>query len=83
MPLFIIEADIPAKFHQRDWDFFLVQLLSATVVGVYTLVMTLVICWFVDSTLGINITKKIEQEGLDLIEHGEHAYNFIELKGNN
>jgi len=35
--------------------------------------VTLLVCVLVDKTVGINITKRIEAEGLDKVEHGEFA----------
>jgi len=43
--------------------------------------VTYLICFFIDKTLGINITLIEESKGLDKIEHGEAVYNLQDLEG--
>ncbi|MFO6463273.1 ammonium transporter [Jannaschia sp. KMU-145] len=51
------------------------QLGGIAVVGIYTIVVTLLIVFAVKLIFPIRVSKDIEQEGLDLAIHGEQAYH--------
>ncbi|MDR2474557.1 MAG: ammonium transporter [Bacteroidales bacterium] len=54
---------------------FLVQLTGAIAIGVWAAVMGFVIFKGLDLLFGIRVEKRVEEEGLDIYEHGEAAYN--------
>jgi Amt family ammonium transporter len=52
-----------------------IQLLATGVVLVYSGVMTFILFKIIDKTAGIRVEPIVEEEGLDIYEHGESAYN--------
>jgi Amt family ammonium transporter len=52
------------------------QLKGVVYVGVFTLVGSLVIWYAIKMTLGVRVTPDEESEGLDVGEHGMHAYDI-------
>ena len=42
---------------------------------VFSGVVTFVLYKIVDALVGIRVDKRVEEEGLDIYEHGESAYN--------
>jgi Amt family ammonium transporter len=51
------------------------------VVGIaYPFVMTWIILWVTDRTVGLKVTPGDEEAGLDLSEHGEVAYQPAEAQ---
>ena len=50
------------------------QLKGIGAVAVYTLAISLVFWFVVKAVLGLRVSKSEEMEGLDIGEHGEHAY---------
>lgn len=58
-----------------DAHFFLVELLGACVVAVWAAAAGLVIFKGLDKIHGLRVEPRIEDEGLDIYEHGETAYN--------
>jgi len=38
-------------------------------------VMTFILFTIIDKTVGLRVTSRVEEEGLDFYEHGEMAYN--------
>lgn len=57
---------------------FLVQLTAVVVTAVYSLVATLVIYKVVDLFIGVRVSEKDENIGLDLTQHRERAYTVLE-----
>jgi len=57
---------------------FLVQLTAVSVVIVYSFVITFVIYKLVDVFVGVRVTEKSEDIGLDLTQHHEGAYTVLE-----
>ena len=58
-----------------DWHQLWVQL-AATVVSVaFSGVMTFILFKVVDRLVGVRVDRRVEEEGLDIYEHGESAYN--------
>ncbi|RMF25006.1 MAG: ammonium transporter [Deltaproteobacteria bacterium] len=53
-----------------------VQLLSIAATAVYSFVVTLVLAYVLDATVGLRVTEEEERTGLDLSAHGEAAYDF-------
>ncbi len=55
----------------------LIQLKGILVVGVFTLVASLIFWYIIKAVLGLRVTEEEEIEGLDIGEHGNEAYpNF-------
>jgi Amt family ammonium transporter len=53
----------------------LIQLVATLAVLLYSGVLTFVLFKIIDKTTGIRVDDRIEEEGLDIYEHGESAYN--------
>lgn len=62
-------------FYCGSWNFFLAQLFGSVVVGAWAAGMGFVIFKVLDLIHGLRVPKRIEEEGLDIYEHGESAYN--------
>jgi Amt family ammonium transporter len=58
-----------------DWHQLLVQIIATLFTVVYSAVLTAVIFFLVDKTVGVRVSERVEEEGLDIYEHGETAYN--------
>lgn len=58
-----------------DAHFFLVELLGACVVTLWAIACGFVIFKGLDKIHGLRVEPRIEDEGLDIYEHGETAYN--------
>ncbi|MDR1344925.1 MAG: ammonium transporter [Tannerellaceae bacterium] len=54
---------------------FMAQLFGALVVGAWAAGAGYALFKGLDLTLGLRVSKRVEEEGLDLYEHGETAYN--------
>ncbi|MDR0738431.1 MAG: ammonium transporter [Prevotellaceae bacterium] len=62
-------------FYGYGAGFTLAQLTGAVTVGLWALVAGYVIFKLLDVVFGLRISKRVEEEGLDIYEHGETAYN--------
>ena len=58
-----------------DWHQLGVQVLATVISIVFSAVMTFVLFKVTDKLVGIRVDKRVEEEGLDIYEHGESAYN--------
>lgn len=58
-----------------DWHQLWVQIFATLVSIVFSAVVTYVLYVIVDKLVGIRVDKRVEEEGLDVYEHGESAYN--------
>jgi Amt family ammonium transporter len=58
-----------------NWHQLWVQTVATVVSIVFSGVMTFVIFKVVNALVGIRVENRIEEEGLDIYEHGESAYN--------
>lgn len=58
-----------------DWHQLWIQVFATLVSVVFSAVVTFVLYKIVDSLVGIRVDKRVEEEGLDIYEHGESAYN--------
>jgi Amt family ammonium transporter len=56
-------------------SFFLAQLFGATVIGLWAAGAGFVLFKGLDLIFGLRVSKRVEEEGLDIYEHGETAYN--------
>ena len=58
-----------------DWHQLGVQLVATLISIVFSAVMTYLLFKLTDRLVGIRVDKRVEEEGLDIYEHGESAYN--------
>lgn len=58
-----------------DWHQLWVQVVATVVSIVYSVVVTYIIFKVVDKTIGVRVDRRVEEEGLDIYEHGESAYS--------
>ena len=59
-----------------DWHQLGVQILATVISIVFSAVMTFILFKITDKLVGIRVDKRVEEEGLDIYEHGESAYNL-------
>ncbi|MDR1809188.1 MAG: ammonium transporter [Prevotella sp.] len=62
-------------FYGGGASLFLAQLVGALIVGAWALGAGFVIFKGIDLIFGLRVEKRVEEEGLDIYEHGETAYN--------
>jgi ammonium transporter, Amt family len=60
---------------------FVEQLLGVGVTAVYSVVVTYVLLKVLDRTMGLRVAKDVEQEGLDVVLHGEEGAVVTERAG--
>lgn len=70
--LFALEDGL---FYGGGASFLGVQALGALVTALWALGMAFVMFKVIDKTVGLRVDKRVEEEGLDIYEHGETAYN--------
>ena len=58
-----------------DWHQLWVQVLATVISIAFSAVMTFILFKITDKLVGIRVDKRVEEEGLDIYEHGESAYN--------
>ena len=59
-----------------DWNQLWIQIVATVISMVFSAVMTFVLFKVVDKLVGIRVDKRVEEEGLDIYEHGESAYDL-------
>lgn len=59
-----------------DWNQLWIQIAATVISMVFSAVMTFVLFKVVDKLVGIRVEKRVEEEGLDIYEHGESAYDL-------
>jgi Amt family ammonium transporter len=52
------------------------QLLGVGLVFAYSFIATLIIGYAIEKTIGFRVTREVEIEGIDLLEHAESAYEL-------
>lgn len=62
-------------FYGGGWNFFGAQVFASLVLAVWALVAGFILFKSLDMMFGLRVTKRVEEEGLDIYEHGESAYN--------
>ncbi|MDR1981033.1 MAG: ammonium transporter [Tannerellaceae bacterium] len=62
-------------FYGAGPSFFLAQIFGAVVIGCWAAFMGFVIFKGLDLIVGLRVSSRVEEEGLDIYEHGETAYN--------
>ena len=58
-----------------DWRQLWIQIIATFVTIIYSAVLTYIIFKLVDKTVGVRVSNRVEEEGLDIYEHGETAYS--------
>ncbi len=58
-----------------DWNQLWVQVVATVFTIIFSAVITFILFKIVDATIGLRVDKRVEEEGLDIYEHGESAYN--------
>ncbi|WP_308778418.1 ammonium transporter [uncultured Bacteroides sp.] len=62
-------------FYGGGFGFLGAQIFGALVVGAWAAVMGYIIFKILDKVHGLRVPARVEEEGLDIYEHGESAYN--------
>jgi Amt family ammonium transporter len=63
-------------FYGGGWELLGKQAVGAFSVLAYSLIVTLILGFLLDKTLGFRVSKDDELQGLDLVEHLESAYDY-------
>lgn len=58
-----------------DWAQLGVQITATLFSIAYSGILTVLLFFIVDKTVGLRVSRRVEEEGLDIYEHGEAAYN--------
>ena len=59
----------------HGFGFFGAQLLGIISIDLWAAVMGFLLFWIINKIAGLRVDKRIEEEGLDIYEHGESCYN--------
>jgi Amt family ammonium transporter len=51
------------------------QLIGVLAIGAWAIATGFLLFFILKKTIGVRVSKRIEEEGLDIYEHGESAYN--------
>lgn len=70
--LFAVDGGL---FYGGGWHFFGVEALGCFVTAAWAFCLGFAVLWILNKTVGIRVEPRIEEEGLDVYEHGESAYN--------
>jgi Amt family ammonium transporter len=62
-------------FYGHGAGFLGAQVFGAVVIGLWAAGMAFVIFKVLDKLFGLRVSARVEEEGLDIYEHGENAYN--------
>ena len=71
----ITGADGAAGALYGDWHQLGIQTVATLISIVYSAIVTYILYVIVDKTIGMRVCRRVEEEGLDIYEHGESAYN--------
>ncbi len=63
-------------FYGGGTELLLKQLLGVGVVAAYSFIVTLIIGFAIEKTIGFRVSREVEIEGIDLKEHAESAYEM-------
>lgn len=62
-------------FYGGGWNFLGAQVFASVVVALWAACAGYILFKGLDKLVGLRVSKRIEEEGLDIYEHGESAYN--------
>jgi len=63
-------------FYGGGWTLLGNQAIGAFSVLAYSFVVTIILGWLLEKTLGFRVSRDAELEGIDLTEHAESAYDY-------
>ncbi|MEY4657692.1 MAG: hypothetical protein RL466_505 [Actinomycetota bacterium] len=63
-------------FYGGGTELLMKQLLGVGVVAAYSFIVTLIIGFAIEKTIGFRVSREVEIEGIDLKEHAESAYEM-------
>jgi Amt family ammonium transporter len=63
-------------FYGGGSSLLLAQFLGAAIIGFWAFTMGYIMFKLLDKCFGLRVSKRVEEEGLDIYEHGETAYNI-------
>lgn len=72
---FVTGADGVRGALYGDWHQLWVQVVATVFTMVFSAVVTFILYKLVDKLVGIRVDRRVEEEGLDVYEHGESAYS--------
>jgi Amt family ammonium transporter len=70
--LFSVDA---GAFYGHGFGFFGAQCLGILCIDAWAAACGIVLFWGIKKTVGLRVDARIEEEGLDIYEHGENCYN--------
>ena len=62
-------------FYGGGWNFLGIEALGSITVALWAFTLGYLLFWVLKKVHGIRVESRIEEEGLDIYEHGETAYN--------
>ncbi|MGI6233253.1 MAG: ammonium transporter [Prevotella sp.] len=62
-------------FYGHGFGFFGAQVLGIICIDLWAAACGFILFWGIKKTVGLRVDKRIEEEGLDIYEHGESCYN--------
>lgn len=72
---FAKDNGVTGLFYGGGWDLFITQLTGVGAIAAWAIGCGLILFFILKKTVGLRVTKKEEENGLDYYEHGEKAYN--------
>jgi Amt family ammonium transporter len=72
-------AGADGLFYGGGWSLLGEQVLASAVVLAFSFAVTWLIAKGIDATIGLRVSDEDEQQGLDLTEHAESAYNLADF----
>ena len=70
--LFAVDGGV---LYGGSWNLLTAQVFASLVVGGWAALMGYILFKVLDKIFGLRVAGRIEEEGLDIYEHGESAYN--------
>jgi Amt family ammonium transporter len=58
-----------------DWNQLWIQTVATLVAIAYSAILTFILFHITDKLVGVRVSPRVEEEGLDIYEHGELPYN--------
>ncbi|MDR1156539.1 MAG: ammonium transporter [Bacteroidales bacterium] len=58
-----------------DWHQLWIQTVATVATIAYSAILTIILFYIADKTVGIRVSPRVEEEGLDIYEHGEATYS--------
>ena len=62
-------------FYGGGFNLLMAQLIGVAAVFIWAFGLGMLLFKVIDSTMGLRVSRRVEEEGLDVYEHGESAYN--------